>query len=102
MCTGSNKGSFPQPLEMIESESKDDVVQFRINLPYVTHIWKEVQVRKFTYKDVHDWKVVDNSGKVIPYHTKDKQGKKVVVKSFDGFRAANAVARKLGGYARRA
>lgn len=59
-------------------------------------------MRKFTYKDICDWKVVDNRGKVLPYHTKDKEGKKIIVRSFDGFRSAHAVARKLGGYAVRA
>lgn len=59
-------------------------------------------MRKFNYKDVRDWKVVNNRGKVIPYHTKDKNGKATIVRSFDGYRSAHAVARKLGGYAVRA
>lgn len=59
-------------------------------------------MRKFAYKDVHDWKVVNNQGKVIPYLTKDKDGKKVVITAFDGYRSANAVAKKLQGYAVRA
>lgn len=59
-------------------------------------------MRKFNYKDIYDWKVVDNRGKVMPYQTKDKKGKAIIVRSFDGFRSANAVARKLGGYAVRA
>lgn len=36
-------------------------------------------MRKFAYKDVHNWKVVSNQGKVMPYLTKDKDGKKVVI-----------------------
>lgn len=59
-------------------------------------------MRKFTYKDVHDWKVVNTSGKVLPYHTKDKNGVMVIITKFDGYRAAHAVAVKLGGYAIRA
>lgn len=61
------------------------------------------QQRKFTYTDIYDWKVVNNRGKVMPYHTKDKvTGKAVQITAFNGFRSANEVARKLGGYAVRA
>lgn len=56
-------------------------------------------MKKYTSKDVHDWKVVSFGGKVLPYYTKNKEGKDITVLTFDGFKSANAVAKKLGGVA---
>ena len=49
--------------------------------------------RTFTFKDVHNWKVVNNSGKTF----RDNEGKPL--NHFDGYRAADAMASKLGGTA---
>ena len=49
--------------------------------------------RKFTYTDVHNWRVVNNAGKTL------RDGDNKLLNHFDGYRAANTVATKLGGYA---
>jgi hypothetical protein len=49
--------------------------------------------RTFGYKDVHNWKVVNNAGKTF----RDNEGKPL--NHFDGYRTANAAATKLGGTA---
>lgn len=56
-------------------------------------------MRKFTYKDVNNWKVVNTNGAVLKDIIKDKKGNTVVVEHYDGYRSARVAARKLGGYA---
>jgi hypothetical protein len=55
--------------------------------------------RKFTYKDVNPWQVVDIFGKARSFYYHDAQGKKVTVEEFDGYRSANAAAKRFGGTA---
>lgn len=59
-------------------------------------------MRKFTYKDVHDWKVMDNHGKEMFLSVKGKDGKIQNVSRFDGYRSAAQAANRLGGKAVRA
>lgn len=59
-------------------------------------------MRKFTYTDINDWKVVDVNGaeRVLP--KKNKQGVTIFVSRFDGYRSASQAAMKIGGRAVRA
>lgn len=59
-------------------------------------------MKKYTYKDVHSWEVVNYGGKRLPYTTTNENGKEVTILTFSGFKSAKAVADKLGGVARRA
>lgn len=59
-------------------------------------------MRKFTYKDVRDWKVTDVRGKQLALPSRDKNGEVKMVTRFDGFRSASRAAKKLGGRAMRA
>jgi len=58
-------------------------------------------MRKFTYKDVHNWKVTDINGKQLALPVRDKNGEVKMVTRFDGFRSASQAAKRLGGYAMR-
>lgn len=57
--------------------------------------------RVFNGKDVTAWKVVNPSGEILKYpadHSEDrKRGKPM--NDLDGFKSANKLARKLGGFA---
>jgi hypothetical protein len=55
--------------------------------------------RKFTGIDSQPWIVADVNGRARSFYYHDKQGKKVIVKSFDGYRWAAAAAKKFGGTA---
>ena len=59
-------------------------------------------MRKFTYKDARDWKVISITGQVLHLIVTDKDGTKRRVDRFDGFRSASNAAKKLGGVAVRA
>lgn len=58
--------------------------------------------RKFTFKDVHDWKVVDVHGKELVLTVVEKRGSVRRVNRWDGFRSASQATKSLGGYAVRA
>jgi len=53
-------------------------------------------MRKFTYKDVRGWKVVDVEGKTIAFSVTKKDGTKEVISSFDGYRSAFSAAQRNG------
>lgn len=55
--------------------------------------------RKFTGKDSQPWIVADVNGHARSFYYRDEQGRKVNVDTFDGYRAANAAAKKFGGTA---
>lgn len=52
-------------------------------------------MRKFTYKDVSSWKVVDAEGKVLS--SQDQDGKIETLDGFNGYRPALRAAKKFGG-----
>jgi hypothetical protein len=56
-------------------------------------------MRKFTYRDIVEWKVVTFGGKELSLYKKDKDGKTVTIARWDGFRSANQAALRLGGNA---
>jgi len=55
--------------------------------------------RKFTYKDVRDWKVVSVTGETLRLTVINKEGNAEKIERFDGYRSASNAARKLGGVA---
>lgn len=59
-------------------------------------------MRKFTYVDVYDWKVVDVNGRTLGLTLAGEKGERREVKRFDGFRSASNAAKRLGGFAVRA
>ena len=59
-------------------------------------------MREFTYRDVVEWKVVTYKGEELFLTTRDKEGKTVVTRRWDGYRSANQAAFRLGGVAVRA
>jgi hypothetical protein len=59
-------------------------------------------MKKFTYTDVRDWKVVDINGSTLMLTVRGKDGKDKNVARFDGYRSANRAAHVLGGKAVRA
>jgi hypothetical protein len=56
-------------------------------------------MRKFTFSDVRDWKVVDVYGKELVLTVVDKDGKVRNITRFDGYRSASRAASRLGGQA---
>lgn len=56
-------------------------------------------MRKFTYKDVSDWKVVDFTGKALRLAVKEEKGRIRYIERWDGFSSAKVAAKKLGGTA---
>lgn len=56
-------------------------------------------MRKFTYKDVSDWKVADVNGKALSLTVKDDKGATRHIERFDGYASASRAAKALGGYA---
>jgi len=52
-------------------------------------------MRKFTYIDTRNWKVVDINGKVITFLNKD--GKNEALKGLNGYRSALQAAKKHSG-----
>lgn len=61
--------------------------------------WREgIMGRVFTGRDSRNWKVVKANGEVIRYpKDHDKAGKPM--NDLDGFKSANKLARKYGGFA---
>ena len=53
-------------------------------------------MRKFSHKDVRNWKVADINGKAIAFTTRNKEGEKVTITSFDGYRSASNAAKRSG------
>ena len=60
--------------------------------------------RVFTGRDVYTWKVVTPGGAVLPYPAGYQDSRKVgkPMNDLDGFRSANELAQKYGGFAVRA
>jgi hypothetical protein len=56
-------------------------------------------MRKFTFKDVYDWKVIDVNGKEKFLTVVGKDGKPQNISRFDGYRSAFRAAQRLGGFA---
>lgn len=56
-------------------------------------------MRKFTYRDTVEWKVVTFGGKELLLSKKDKDGQTVLIARWDGYRSANQAALRLGGVA---
>lgn len=57
--------------------------------------------KRYSGKDVRNWKVVDFHGKVIPFHTtvfneEEKKTYQVTILRFSGYRDAARAAKKLG------
>lgn len=57
--------------------------------------------RIFTGRDVHNWKVVNASGVILKYPKGYSDEKKVgkPMNDLDGFKSANKLAQKYGGFA---
>ena len=60
--------------------------------------------RVFSGRDVYTWKVVAPGGEVLKYPAGHPEGRKVgkPMNDLDGFKSANELARKYGGFAVRA
>lgn len=54
-------------------------------------------MRKFTYKDVSNWEVVNIEGVRQSYTYVDKDGVKRTVSQFDGYRSGLQAANRMGG-----
>lgn len=59
-----------------------------------------MQKQRYSGVDVHNWKVVDIDGKVIPYHAtvldENKKPVKVTIYRYNGYRSALRAAKVLG------